>query len=271
MPNFEGAARAGKDEWPALPTQNHLTKEGWLLPFGPATRRYNPLAHPQLPAEFAKLAMGDNPATITFANTWGLPTFDQTLSHDVPADYKVGERLDFVHLHARTIDFILRLIAFGSGVDDDETLRNYVETTAIERESGGRGLELAVGEHAHILPLASHDLTGLTQEAIPLVVNSNCEFEPRIAYVLQAGQKRPTAISTQLLPAIYAHCAQLTHGDRLRRCRHCGQIFVQTDQRQSFCPPPSPWHGSGESLCAALFRKARIKEDEQGEVEDVGS
>jgi len=72
-----------------------------------------------------------------------------------------------------------------------------------------------------------------------------------------------------LLEAIYRQVAQAATGGRLVRCESvdCGAIFLQTDERQRFCPPRA---GHEKSSCMNRERVRRFRQKRQASQRQEG-
>jgi hypothetical protein len=275
--------------WGKWTVQEHYAiREGMLIGQGETKQTYEPMRHPELVTELAKLHVGDEKAVLRFARHYG------KLGYDSGNLMGTGESLAWIWAHAMLVRICLtltQLLVDGSPDEvEDYVAWAYWETAVASSQeaepsakilhheftsqqailahnqriydAGGLGLFQPRGTAGEVLytphrvsleAYPPHSPRNLARRMRSEIINQHMG---RIARVLRDTDEA-SAWSSYALQApfnyVYWHLADLVE-DRhaqLRRCAACSAWFVQQDTRQRFCPP-----GPGQigSRCAARER-----------------
>lgn len=245
--------------------RNYRIEHGRLVAIGGVKRRYDPLGEPAVVGEMAKLHEGDETRLLQFARTWGLvgwPLAGEDLEPPIR-----GEPLSWIWDHARNVRLALQLYDYLQGGDIDG-LRQFLESYLARLQPGAEeALSVPITGRLGTEPYPSVDRgepERMAEDIIAAILNYNL---PEVSYQVDAGPLDLRLHSPSLLGAVYWHLASaVTKPNRLGRCQDptCKALFVATDSRQRYCPPPS-WskHKTG-SLCGARDRKRRLRQKKGG-------
>jgi hypothetical protein len=224
-----------------------------------AMREYMPIAHPELPAEFAKLDGGGPDAVLAFVQRYGTPGFGRFRLDDV-----WGDPIAWILGHARAVRLVGDL---ASALDDEELLTQRLEelkaTTGgsewiafplMERDSRYPG----VLNVSALSPVATGRETALS--AISWQLNAVLPGVSR-AVAIRADAVPPRLESffnpEDLIACIYWLLADAVVGRTIRRCSACGRFFVATHDRMKYCPPPMGHEGASRCMNRAKQRRLR--------------
>lgn len=238
--------RGAGDSWSVQDVERH---ENWIYFARQERRVYAPLEHLELPHLFGRTASDDD-ALMKFLKDYGrLGWREFELSDSVkefvrpedgPVDNVFAEPVEWIRAHAATVHWCLdgaealrkpprarlghchQLI---SKLPDSMGIRGEVERDAPALWRGAvKNLDPATAVAAVLADRLERNLTG---------VRRRIWVDPRTA-IMQSVWKGST-----LLESIYTLVADAATGGRLARCqaRDCGAVFLQTDNRQRFCPP----------------------------------
>ncbi|HUF54280.1 MAG TPA: hypothetical protein VMR52_10975 [Dehalococcoidia bacterium] len=252
---------------PAFKVHRYLPRDGWLIEFGSVDHAYNPLAYPQLLAEFAQQPFAENEG-LKFVVRWGLPSFAG--GDDDGGPPRVGDETarvaeSTVKGHAESIERLMRMLEYRQGADE-AGLRSYLQSLAGASAPGRATIRFMSGreESAYELSLGQGSLITQVEGLVRKAVNENVSGPPGLSFVVEEPL-RLNPVATNLMQAIYWHLVVLTSHPEdpaapkpIGRCQSesCGKMFVRTHGHQNFCAPPPDSSGS-ESLCAARSRKAK--------------
>lgn len=258
----ESVDRSGERGWEVH--ADYEVVHGALRPVGDVRHGYSPLVHPEIVTEIAKLHEGDESRVVAFARTWGLLGY--------PRDLAEGDPLPWVWAHARGIRMVLDL-HFYLQSGDYEGLSRFLDSyprRSLPSEPAEAAILLSTGGPSGILeqrlPWVVIAPSEMAREAIAAIINPNLR---ELHYELHTGTegeglRRVLAFRSPIALA-YWHLAEMSTGDSpLVRCKECGAVFVRTDKRQRFCPPPPGWAGKTGSICGARSRKRRQRQRKGG-------
>ncbi|HUF54285.1 MAG TPA: hypothetical protein VMR52_11000 [Dehalococcoidia bacterium] len=246
---------------PAFEVRRYLPRDGWLIEVGSVDHAYNPLAYPQLLAEFAQQPFSENEG-LEFVARWGIPSFAGGEEGGGPprlADETARVALSTVKGHAESIERLMRMLEYRQGADK-AGLRSYLESLAGASAPGRATIRFMSGrkESACELSLGQGSLITQVEELVRRAVNENVSGAPGLSFVVADGPLRLNPVAKNLMQAIYWHLGGLASLSLIGSCQSesCGKMFVRTHGHQNFCAPPPDSPGS-ESLCAARSRKAK--------------
>lgn len=233
----------------------------FLLEGGAEQRRYEPSGSVSLMTDFARLREGDERALVKFARNWGLlgwselgpPGTAPSGEHregGLSTALAEGDPLPWVWGHVKNVRLATRSYAYLRDGQQEE-LSDFL---VARRQEGGGALQIArLGQlPPGITEFPSGDVSAVAEEVIAMVINWNMRDW---LYEVRTGPLRLEPAASCPLMAIYWWLAQtVTTGQTMARCEECGSLYVSTDRRQRFCPPPE---GRTQSRCAARQRKRR--------------
>lgn len=229
---------------------------------------YVPAARTELPGEIAKLERNDIASVLKFARRYGSLGF----SHLSPKEDKpYGDPLQWVWLHADTLRLALTLKELIDHQKTDELKRLLFELSQGEdrsKEYPTPAVTYARLDKQQTIVFcptsgASPDAVVQTLAANMLctIVNNNiANLRPELTWRKINGTFQQHFLFTGLIEVAYWHVANALQGGMIKRCQRsgCGGLFIQTDQRQRFCPTGD----KRESPCAVLdrVRRKRVKD-----------
>jgi hypothetical protein len=242
-----------------LVTDTYNVQHNVLVEGGSSKRAYFPVLRPVLLSEFAKLNQSGPSALPGFARQWGLLGYRQLLQQ-TPVR---GDPVPWLMAHARGVWACLELLNYLQG-DDAEGLSACLSSL---RGDDDHSPALTVGKRHTTDTIAHRGDEPATEIAWWLVASI---ITPNLAGLKLAVTPTTTSVeATQefdgLIDVIYWHLFSLVkrpgaEGKLLARCAECGALFVRTDRRQRFCPPPSAPNGvASESRCASRARARRLR------------
>jgi len=261
--------------WDRWGVQDHEIGEEWVSFDFDQARIYAPLEHPELAHQFADVAR-DVRALRAFLSTYGRlgwyeligdepassgwlkqrrREYHKSLSNGGPV---YAEPIDWIRIHAVTVDWCLRA---GRALKMDEQGCEKLAATLPE-PYGIRGTIGSVSpiRQATRDTVSVRDFVGGVLEDI-LWVNLR-GVRRRVAY--RAGALRTMWGGSSLLESIYTLVVDGAIGGRLALCQaeDCGAVFIQTDDRQRFCPPRK---GQQKSACMNRLRIRRRRAEQRKE------
>lgn len=267
--------------WDRWGVQDVERRESWLWFAFNQRRIYAPLEHLELPHHFARIATRDD-ALLPFVQHYGRLGWDELVNDDRPqqqADawfstkqreylrllraairdgeekHLYAEPLDWIQAHARTIDWCLaaghamRLVEARARTKRCAELSRHLPRPAGCR-STVRSKLLREETIAKVTPLAF--VGGMLEDYLWINLRG---VRRRVLYV---GDGRLHSVwgGDSLLESIYTLIADAVTGGRLAQCHACGAVFLQTDERQQFCPPRE---GQDKSSCMNRERVRRYR------------
>jgi hypothetical protein len=262
--------------WEVYPT--YLVHQGCLIIPGGATRsrEYQPLDHPELPYEIAKLWDADDETILNFAEVWGLLGFPHLFSsrHWLPRFYYAlpdevehpGEPLDWIRRQARRFRLCIALVDALNRADEQQaadSVRTFIATDSerpggtewwAHREGFARYFEEDLPGDAIEQALTSMPLQVAKDELESCISTAISGISPYLEIWPQpAVRYRYTAMVELAFLNIAGLAAEQA---RIGRCEECGALFHMSDQRQRFCPK-GPL--DKQSTCANRSRWTRFK------------
>ena len=266
-----------------------LTAEGRTQPHAISEHQYEPLDHPELPAELANLHGATDTAVLEFAHRWGFlghgelmrlsreprrlfpPTHPESTSTD-------REPVAWIRAHARNAWLALRILneleSLSSEASEYVVDEGLINSLLLPREEPSDDWIIACAVY-----LTDEIKTAMfrggnwvfQEEQVPILLNH------AIVSMLRGTLQRAildfygtpeTQFTFQfafdsLLEAIYWHLAnaavrQSSLGPgRYSQCRWCGKFSLRTHSRQRFC---SPQPGQRESRCAVARNVERMRQ-----------
>jgi hypothetical protein len=249
-------------------------RDGWALFSFEEQREYSPLEHPELPSQFARSA-SDNDALLKFLTTYGRLGW-----RDLVVGVKGDAWIDRQHADLR------ELAAGMSGfyAEPRAWLQAHAEMVhwclsaahslrLPQPRARLAACDTACHEYPQLEPrrgtLAekiSLPLDRLFRQASPVnvlggiltgVMNANMFGVRRSVHHRGDGVLLSEWAGHTLIEAIYTLMADAMTGGRLAQCHSCGAIFLQTDERQRFCPPRE---GQEKSTCMNRERIRRYRQ-----------
>jgi hypothetical protein len=281
---LESHARSFTSAW--WVADDYVVKEGFVIPLVAgkpieyidvhrglrAMKQYMPMAHPELPAEFAKVDGGGRDAALTFVRRYGLPglwRFQLGKARPNGPEPLCGDPLAWILAHARAVRLVGDL---ASELDNKDALVQRLEEL---RATDGTGWPI-------VFPFMPHEAR------YPSILKMKAAATPRetalrvIAWQLNdalrnvsrclglVGVEPPRLesrfIFEDLIACIYWLLADHVVGGTIRRCRSCGRFFAATSDRVKYCPPPMGIEGP--SRCMNRDKVRRWRQDQEGRQQD---
>ena len=282
--------------WPV--NQDYTVKDGRLCATGDEVRRYDPLADEHIVTEFGKLYDGDKNAVVEFAGRrgllgWGVVGTPQAGSDpDWVSEPEGTDPISWVWGHARNVRIVLDLYRYLQQKDHDgltsfldtfsglalseieeiERARDPWSTPSVPALGTKEGMIIIMHQHSSLpIKFPRGQPAKAAERIIEEIINPNLGHLGMVWRGLQYQvYTDPLHLVLECpcpLAAIYWHLANIVTGGRtVARCQDptCSALFVVTDRRQRYCPPPAVWKGTTGSLCAARHRKRRQRQKEGG-------
>ncbi|HXG73152.1 MAG TPA: hypothetical protein VNJ04_21370 [Gemmatimonadaceae bacterium] len=264
--------------WDRWGVQDAELRGDWLFFAFDQRRIYAPLEHKELPHHFARIATNPD-ALLPFVQQYGRLGWHHLITdesgnwrrrpdpwlrtksrahqrfmrqHGEGAVY--AEPVDWIQAHAQTIHWCL---AAGHAVRiadaRSSTARCAELSQALPTPMGFKGTVrsgLLRQQGIDKMP-PRHFVGGMIEDY--LWINM---FGIRRRVLYENGRFRSVWGGDSLLESIYTLVADAVTGGRLGQCRACGAVFLQTDERQQFCPPRE---GFEKSACMNRLRVARYR------------
>ncbi len=288
--NTQGHSEA---TWPV--NQDYSVKDGRLCATGDEVRRYDPLADEHRVTEFAKLYDGNENAVVEFARRRGLLGWGVIGEPHPEAMVALDtDPISWVWGHARNVRMVLTLYRYLQQKDHDG-LTSFLDTNSeralskiegeIERASQWpppmsvpasfgteEGMIIIMHQHSSLpITFPRGEPAKAAERIIAEIINPNLGHWGMlwvgVQYQVYTDPLHLVFECPYLLAAIYWHLANIvTAGRTVARCQDptCSALFVVTDRRQRYCPPPAGWKGTTGSQCAAQHRKRRQRQKDGG-------
>lgn len=266
--------------WDRWGVQDAEIRDPWVFFAFDQRRIYAPLEHPELPHQFARIATNAE-ALRPFVQDYGRlgwyeligpqnrrradPWFRkktgeyQTLVRKHLGAAVYAEPLDWIQAHARTVAWCLAAgLALRIPNNRSRTQRCAELSQELPKPAGfGSTVGSKLMREDAIDKLSPLDFVGGMLEDY-LWINLQ-GVRRRVSYVGQ-GRLRSLWGGDSLLESIYTLVTDaVTGGGRLAQCQACGAIFLQTDDRQRFCPPRE---GQTKSACMNRERVRRYRKQQ---------
>jgi len=266
--------------------EDYKVVEGEVTPVGGDLRkwtRYFPVGIDDLPAEFAKLAGGDEELILAFVRRRGLLGYDYLRSFDpyngfeLEDDALARDPVDWIVLHAKTVQMVLFLLGERSRSEKKSQpaiLQNAIKGRIdidVDLSKELPGIRFAVGSSRQLdsfLPTSQ----SLQRPGIVLIELLVEILEPSMDHLRRShfkddGALIPSFSFPALLPVIYYHLDLAATGSKdYVQCDECSNYFYRTHGRQRYCPHPDHLkYPDLESQCAVRGRnrKWRGKQNER--------
>jgi hypothetical protein len=265
--------------WDRWSVQDAERRDDWLFFAFDKRRIYAPLEHPELPHQFASAARSDA-ALLTFVRAYGRLGW-----HELWRDERVGrsswlqqtlriwesavdregvgafnaEPIEWIKAHAHTVAWCLQAgLALQITHAGSRTARCRELSRSLPKPLGCRAwirAEPLLGEKTiskvspvHFVGARLEDYLWINLEGV----------RRRVQY--DGTQLQASWGGDSLLESIYTMVTDAATGGRLSQCQACGAVFLQTDERQRFCPPRE---GQEKSACMNRERVRRYRQKER--------
>jgi hypothetical protein len=225
---------------------------------------YPPIAHPTLASELAKITIADEGAIVKFASRYGHLGYAQLK----PEENLEGDPLPWVWAHVRTLQICFELIwltEHGSKKQIYEYLRGMQPPGTASSEFIAPKQTIACRDTVQSVQWGKFKPGG-REAAIDVLVDILNRNAGGITQTLVATEKCPRRYYrfSALIEMAYWHLSNAFLEDNVARChaKGCGAYFIQTDQRQKFCPSyfdPRSERRYIESACAIRERVKRSR------------
>jgi hypothetical protein len=269
------------DTW-ALQDAPHI-EDGWLLIEFDNRKIYAPLEHPELPNQFAKLADGEDATLLKFVQTYGRLGWSELVTdeHDLDGEWIkariarhrrmfdrtatdhedgkagewiYGEPVDWIRIHAITVNWCLNAakIIQGENTRKTDRLLNGL-ADSLPSPAGRRGsvIKRMMRERIRDKVAVRDFVGGMLEDYLWVNLRGVCR---RVQY--RKGRLHSVWGGNSLLESIYTLVTDAAVAGRMATCEACGTPFVQTDERQRYCPPRE---GQEKSPCMNRERVRRYR------------
>lgn len=251
--------------WPVY-EDYHIDDSDWLLPVKGAPHRvYSPLDHKELPSEIYKLHEGDIKGLLAFARRYGdFGLFGMARSHGSLSGVFIGDGLQFIWAHVRTVKLVADCIRILQDEDEPAATRLMRKITTVESDADGRKvnrlrLEVGVGWKPEITRLKYPDEAPpleLVAGLVRILLETNLLGVRRVPLVVEGYKIRSAIRFEAMLQAVYWMLLETAEGGEMVPCQNCRTPFIRTHKKQHYCPPRS---GESESACSRKVRQERFK------------
>jgi len=247
-------------------------------PAAAPSREYAPLAHHELPAEFARLATGEPDAVLHFAHEYGQLGY-QASNDDVGFEHMAvllgrqsaeeirshspgrwGDPVPWIVAHARAVSLVGDLAA---ALDDRVRLKATLDRLTVRTSDEETLMTFSCPMPTSIqpapgcLPLAETPRRS-AQDVIATLLNANIGGVDR--HIVRGDQPELTSSFSlhNLLGAVWWLLADSVTAGTVQTCRACGQFFVAQHGHERFCP--RPMGEEGKSKCMMRFKQQRYRD-----------
>lgn len=261
-----------------------LTGQGEWLRFEFRNRRiYAPLEHPELPHQFVAAANRED-SLVRFVGQYGRlgwhelvgsdldwrrtdPWFKRMLTfyrqalqasaRDGQSDAVYAEPVEWIRAHARTVEWCL---AAGLALRRAGRIREQACLDLRQRLPKPYGCRASVRPELfrervnEVSPVTF--VGGMLGDYLSINLKG---VRRRVVFTSETGM-RSVLGGDSLLESIYTLVADAVTDGRLAPCEACGKVFIQTDERQRFCPPRE---GQVKSTCMNRVRVQRFRQKER--------
>ena len=217
---------------------DYKVEDSWLRPVGSPLVSYRPLYTPQLVTAIGRLYGADDDSVLDFARRWGHLGWSR-VNGDGESDLHPGDPLWWIRSHARGIALCLDVIYL-------DRQRDWASLPKVlDKYSSGTPAAIAYGTGEGATELCLQDLTSprvVAHKVLTTIITENLRgIDPVLDSVERVVGAPTFSLSCRAespIQAAYWPLAQLALGNlELARCEECGDYFVRTDARESFCPP----------------------------------
>jgi hypothetical protein len=277
----------GLQFWP-VHRNYKVDDDGVIRPVEDDELLYLPMAKPALPFELAKVAPGDEAAALRFVGAWGL------LGHQllVPRERWGGDALQFLWGHASTVKALLKLLHAIEQGDAEALAGGPITPALITRSSKTPVPALTYWSGAQCIVDSFVDGRSPAEAAAsPQPLNAAYYFVAEILSKNLASihpsisrsrdtDGRSIALRRSfrwrnLLDVVYWHVWNRVESKNrpLAICKECDGLFIRTDARQLFCPPPEagiqPVRAGvrAQSLCGLKYHQREMRK-KKGDLKD---
>lgn len=240
---------------------------------------YVPATRTELPGEIAKLERNNIASVLAFAHRYGLLGFSELSQQEKQQPY--GDPLLWIWRHAETLRLCLALKSLNDHQETNKLKRLLFELSREEdryKEYPTPAVTYArldKQQTASFFPTSGRNPEAVVQtlaaNILCTIVNHNiANLHPWLTWRGKGGSFQQHFLFTGLIEVAYWHVANALQGGEIKRCQlsGCGGLFIQTDQRQRFCPTGD----KRESPCAVRdrVRRKRVRDKEQGMKHEKG-
>jgi hypothetical protein len=273
--------------WDTWAVQDAELRGDWLWVAFDNRRIYAPLEHKELPHQFARIAT-EADALMPFVQQYGRLGWGELRQDEEGLSRLRGdawlqaandeherlcrehahlawfaEPLDWIRAHAQTVHWCLAAAHALQGLTARARTRRCSELTGqLPRPMGRRGTISHRLFREKLLGKVSAEkfVGGMLEDYLWINLRG---VRRRVQYV-GGGSFRAFWGGESLIESIYTLIADAVTGGRLAQCQapDCGAVFLQTDERQRFCPPRE---GQEKSACMNRLRVRRYRQQQRQE------
>ena len=242
-------------------------ENGELCQAGDRTKIYAPMVQKELPSEISKLWNMNEENLLAFAQQYGWLGYRYFKNRQKKT--AMGDPLIWVWRHAQTLRLCLELLHALQKNTEKAMLQVFNSCTQIQNGEVSavvadgpfiRKSSWFLGNHPSV---PKNDVRALGKVILERILTKNIQgIHAKLSYADYHDRKPTLPFQfSALIEVPYWQLANEAVGGWLKRCAAdgCGAIFLQTDQRQLFCPKGL----RQESLCASRDRLRNWREDKK--------
>jgi hypothetical protein len=224
-------------------------------------KQYMPMAHPELPAEFAKIDGRGQDAVLAFVRLYGLPglwKYQLGAPRRHGPEPLCGDPLAWILAHARSVRLVGEL---ARALNDEAQLAQQIEELRVTGPGIGFPLSFPLmrrdGRYPSSWAIAEQATPRDTALWLVTAQLNNALAGVQRIVVFTEGHLESRFVPDSLIDCIYWLLADAVVGSTLRRCSACGRFFVTTHDRMKFCPPPMGLNGPSRCMNREKVRRWR--------------
>jgi len=249
-----------------------------IIRVGEVIRNYFPVNTPNLPNIIARIDHTRENEIMNFIKKYGifgranlLPFYDENKN-----ELYREETLEWVQVHIMTVTFVLELMQSVQNSDEDKAMNIINKMSEIGPLKNGNYIKVGIrGQYDNYYHVMSGSALNAAKLSIESIINMNIEnikrkgsYTPKPPFPMEFGDTFKSNYSYKsLIEIVYWQLADIAEGGSLKRCEYCNTPFLNTDERQRFCPHDPTFEK--ESRCATAYRQKMYRERKKAEKKGI--
>jgi len=234
--------------------KGRVSETAWTAPPADANP-YMPMARPELPGEFAKLAGQSEDKYLDFFRRYGYLGYHENYDWDELVGAGVqkfhnprltGEPFSWVQAHASTVKLAMDL---GERVNDELRLLEFMESLQVQdQDTGRKRLFVNYAIRGHTRPVQTEinrtafpDYQYIALFILAKILGENIAGQQREFLIMPKDDNEGHGLTSvfgqrNLIGSIYWLLADAVSEESIRNCEYCHHPFVATSEKMKYCP-----------------------------------